>query len=70
MSARSERDHRYNTSAKGRARHRAYNASEKGRERRKRRYYKNKAEGRCVSCGDVALSETLCWGCLSRKIVL
>ncbi len=34
--SRSDRDHRYNTSEKGRARHHRYNTSEKGRERSRR----------------------------------
>lgn len=32
------------------------------------RYYRLKSEGLCVKCGqDVAISETLCFGCLSKK---
>lgn len=30
------------------------------------RYYQRKDEGRCVKCGELALSETRCWDCLNK----
>jgi hypothetical protein len=57
---------RYDRSDKGRARRRRYNKSEKGRARRVAHYLRRVAEGRCVKCGELAISETRCWDCLSK----
>lgn len=36
------------------------------RQNRRNSYYRNKDKGLCVTCGSLAISETLCWDCLNK----
>lgn len=54
---------------KYRAYHRARYAAnqEKRLAYHRARYYRSKAAGRCVKCGDVAVTETRCWTCADKQ---